>query len=218
MLYMVATPIGNLGDLSQRAIATLQSADYIACEDTRHSKILLDRIGVNAPVLSLHAHSGPARIKQIIGLLESNKTICYISDAGTPAISDPGGVLARAAHEHGVSVVPIPGPSAVLAALSVCGFRADQYLFLGFLPKKKGRQTLLHRLREQEMVTVLFESPLRIQKSIQELHAILGEDKLVCVCRELTKQFEEVWRGPLGEAGAKVWRPQGEYVIVIDGK
>ncbi len=217
MLYVVATPIGNLADISGRAAATLQAVDYIACEDTRHSKLLLQHIGVFAPTISFHAHSNDHRISELIAKMQAGKKVALISDAGTPGLSDPGGLLVKAAHAHGVTVEAIPGPSAVVAALSVSGMSADQFIFYGFLPKKKGRQTLLTALKTEPKTTVFFESPHRILKTLADFRAILGGDRTICVCRELTKQFEEVLVGSLDQMCAEPVREQGEFVLVLEG-
>lgn len=217
MLYIVATPIGNLSDLSERAIESLRQAEYIACEDTRHSQRMLDKLGVKAKLISFHAHSTDARLQELLQLLEKGARVALISDAGTPNVSDPGGMLVEEAHKRGLAVSPIPGPSSVTAALSVCGFFADQFVFMGYLPKKKGKQTMLRTIDGEKRTTVFFESPMRIKRTVLELHDIINAERRVCVCRELTKQFEEIWFGTVGEVAQKDWREQGEYVVVVEG-
>lgn len=218
MLTVVATPIGNLSDLSERAIQTLREAEYIACEDTRHSKGMLDKLGVTAKLVSFHAHSEDKRLEELLRLLEKGARVALISDAGTPNVSDPGGVLVEEAHKRGIVVCPIPGPSSVIAALSVCGFTADQFVFIGYLPKKKGKQTATRQLHDEKRTTIFFESPMRIRRTFSDLSDILDGERRVCVCRELTKQFEEVWVGSVTEALKKEWREQGEYVLAVEGK
>ncbi|MBI5754600.1 16S rRNA (cytidine(1402)-2'-O)-methyltransferase [Candidatus Peregrinibacteria bacterium] len=219
MLYVVATPIGNLEDITLRALKTLKEVDAIAAEDTRHSGILLTKYEIKKPLLSFHSFSGHAKIEKILALLQEGKNVALISDAGTPGISDPGFVLIRAAISAGIQVVPIPGPSAFLSALCVSGLPTDKFLYLGFLPKKKSRKTLLESLREEERTVVFYESPYRILRTLQELQACLG-DRQVAVCRELTKMFEEIFRGTLSEAisHGKNKTPKGEFVVVLGGK
>lgn len=219
MLYVVATPIGNLEDITLRALKTLKEVDIIAAEDTRHSGILLSKYDIKKPLLSFHSFSGHAKIEKIIAVLKEGKKVALISDAGTPGISDPGFVLIRAAISAGIQVVPIPGPSAFLTALSVAGLPTDKFLYLGFLPKKKGRKTLLESLKDEERTVVFYESPYRIQRTLEELHATLG-NRQVAVERELTKIFEEIVRGTLSDA-LKYFQnriPKGEFVIVLGGK
>lgn len=217
MLYVVATPIGNLTDISERAKEILCGVKYIACEDTRHSKVLLNRIGSNASTISFHAHSKQLKFDRIIDLLISGEDVALITDAGTPAISDPGGMLVEKARIAKIIVIPIPGVSSVITALSVSGFNADQFVFYGYLPKKKGRQTLYREILMQKKTSVLFESPHRITKTLGELRDILGSDKRVSISRELTKAFEETIWGRLEDIDIQSIKPQGEFVIVIEG-
>lgn len=218
MLYVVSTPIGNLEDISERAKNVLKSVSCVACEDTRHSQKLLKSIESNVQTVSFHAHSRQDKLLQLIESLSRGKDIALISDAGTPGISDPGGVLVEMAHREGIKVVPIPGPSSVTAALSASGFPADQFIFLGFWPKKKGRQTLLKTLIKEEKTVVFFESPQRIKKTLTDLAQVLGSDRKVCLCRELTKKFEDIHVGPLSEFINGEVRDQGEFVVVIRGR
>lgn len=232
-LYVVATPIGNLTDITYRAVETLERVDFIACEDTRHTATLLHRYGIKVPTVSYHQHSTLQKIDWLVDQLKSGKEIAMVTDAGTPGISDPGGVLVEKIHQYNAAiqgsaepivVVSIPGPSSVMAALSVCGFPADSFKFLGFLPKKKGRQTLLRSLSQASELAggetfVLFESNHRIQQTLQDFINIFGPDAEVCLCRELTKKFEEIWRGTLAEALIHVAAPQkGEFVVVLSIK
>ncbi len=217
MLYIVATPIGNLEDLTERAQGVLQRVEVVLCEDTRHSRILLQKIGSNAKTLSFHVHSNTNREQEILRLLEAGQDMALITDAGTPGIADPGGRIVELAHQHGVTVVAVPGPSSVTAALSVCGFNTDRFSFYGFLAKKKGHLTTLRQLRHEQVAAVFFESPHRIVKTLNDLHNEMGGTRRICVCRELTKQFEEVWMGTLDQARTRTWREQGEFVVVIEG-
>ncbi len=218
MLYIVATPIGNLSDITERAKEILTTVSYVACEDTRHSRILMDKIGGKAQLVALHAHSSDREIDRLISLLQQGVDVALITDAGTPGISDPGGLLVERAHLASIPVSPIPGASSVAAALSVCGFPADQFIFYGFLPKKKGRHTLLQSLITQKMTTVFFESPERIQRTLQDFGSILEGERRICICRELTKHYEEVWVGTLHEALSREMVTKGEFVIVLEGK
>ncbi len=226
-LFVVATPIGNLSDISQRGVDVLKSVDLIACEDTRHTRILLDRYAIQTQTVSYHQHSTLSKIDWLLQQLIEHKDIALVTDAGTPGISDPGGILVDKMHEYNrsarspIDIVSIPGPSSLVAALSVCGFPSDKFLFLGFLPKKKGRQTLLKSLttlaHASDVETfVFFESPMRINRTLHDVVAVLPETTEVCLCRELTKKFETVWRGTISEAIEKTTDPQkGEFVVVL---
>lgn len=233
-LSIVATPIGNLSDISERALSALRSADLIACEDTRHTRILLDRYAIETPTVSYHQHSSLQKIDWLLELLKQGHDIALVTDAGTPGISDPGGVLVDKVHTYNktarevISIVPIPGASSVMAALSACGFSADTFLFLGFLPKKKGRQSLLKRLGEMDKALgietiVFFESALRVHQTLLDLKELsfVGREAEVeiCLARELTKKFEELWRGTLAEAiDQTASQPKGEFVVVVHYK
>lgn len=221
ILYVVATPIGNLEDITLRALRILKEVYLIACEDTRHSKILLDKYAIKTPTISYHQHSKLQRVNNLIDFLKGGKDIALISDAGTPDIADPGGVLVAEAVKNGINVVPIPGPSAISASLSVCGMPANSFLFLGFLPKKKGRQTMLRnlmKLHSMELydLIVLYESPYRLLRTLGDLQIVIG-NKDVAVARELTKKFEEIARGKIFEVieHFKHNKPRGEFVIII---
>lgn len=221
ILYIIATPIGNLEDITLRALRILSEVDLIACEDTRHTKILLNRYKIQKPLISYHQHTKIQKIDYLISLLRKGRNIALISDAGTPDIDDPGGILVAKAYEAKIKIIPIPGPSSLSVALSVCGFSAQRFLFLGFLPKKKGRKTLLENIKSaaekiDAKVAVLFESPFRVLKSLEDLKNYLGDCE-AAVCRELTKKFEEIYRGKLSEA-IKYYsknEPKGEFTICI---
>lgn len=223
-LYIVATPIGNLEDITYRAVKTLQEVDLIACEDTRHSKILLDKYHIKTPTVSYHQHSKISKIEYLIDQLKSGKNVALITDAGTPGISDPGGVLISAAIKNNIKVVPIPGPAAVTSALSVSGMLTDSFLFLGFLPKKKGRQTLFRNLMKVSnlklyQTIVIYESPYRLLRTLQDLQLVIG-NKEVVVCRELSKKFEEIYHGNIYQAIEyfQTNKPKGEFVIIIKAR
>lgn len=219
LLYVVATPIGNLSDASARAIDVLRSADLIACEDTRTSRTLLSHYGIAARTFALHEHNERTGTARLIEELLAGKTVALVSDAGTPAVSDPGALLVAAAHRAGIRVIPIPGPSAALAAFSASGFAANQVLIAGFLPSTAGaRRQALSGLDESHPV-VLFEAPHRVADAVADLAARFGPDREIVIAREITKKFEEIVRLPLGEASA--WlasgphRQQGEFVLVL---
>ena len=218
-LYIVSTPIGNLKDITLRALEVLKEVDFILCEDTRVSANLLNHFGIKKELISLNAVNETKKIQSIITRLNSNQAAALISDAGTPLISDPGVRLVSACIENDIEIVPIPGPSALLAALSMSGLPTDSFVFEGFLPQKKGSQTKLKQLALEERTIVLYESMYRIEKLLNELNEFLPERFLV-VCREITKKFEETWRGNakdiLSDFPDKVVK--GEFVIVIAPK
>jgi len=194
-LYVVATPIGNLEDLTLRALRILKEVDLVAAEDTRRTRILLAHHGIATPTTSYYEQNKWRRGPEILRLLREGKTVALVTDAGTPGISDPGGHLVRLAYEAGIPVVPIPGPSAVAAALSVAGGPANRFFFEGFLPTRPGRRLArLRQLRDMECSVVLYEGPHRLLKTLEAIGEVFGEAEVVC-CRELTKQFEEVRRG-----------------------
>jgi 16S rRNA (cytidine1402-2'-O)-methyltransferase len=219
MLYIVATPIGNLEDITHRAVRILKEVDLIAVEDTRTSGVLLKKYEIETRMTSFHSFSNDKKLDELISILNDGKDLALISDAGTPGISDPGFVLVRAAREAGVQVSPIPGPSAFLTALSASGLPINHFLYLGFLPLKKGRQTLLKKLVEEENTVVFYESPHRILKTLQQFSEYFPERQLV-VARELTKIYEEFQNGTAGELyeyfSSK--KPKGEFVVVMAGK
>ena len=220
MLSIVSTPIGNLEDITLRALRTLKEADYIACEDTRMTGQLLGYYDIENGwrLLSFHSHSGFSKVDKIIELLQEWKHIALVSDAGTPGISDPGYVLIKKAIEAGVTVTPIPGASAVLSALVASGFDCHQYLYLGFIPVKKWRQTMLKSLQNKEHTVVIYESVHRIEKTLQEFEEYFGADTPMVVGREITKKFEEFARGTIYEI-REYFKKEGkikwEFVIVF---
>ncbi|MFA5828878.1 MAG: 16S rRNA (cytidine(1402)-2'-O)-methyltransferase [Candidatus Gracilibacteria bacterium] len=216
MLYIVATPIGNLEDITLRALRILKEVDYIAAEDTRHVKILLDKYEIHKPTISFHAWSDERKLHELLAILSEGKSIALVSDAGTPGISDPGYVLVKAALEHKIPVTPIPGASAFLTALSASGLPINQFLYIGFLPLKKGRQTAFKALQEEKRTIVFYESPHRIIKTLGECVQYFS-GRTIVIGRELTKMFEEFFRGTPEEALAyfKAKQPKGEFVIMI---
>lgn len=216
MLYIVSTPIGNLEDITLRAIRTLKEVDYIAAEDTRHVHILLQKYEINTPTLSYHSYSTDAKLEKIIEILKEGKSVALVSDAGTPGISDPAYGLIRRAIEENIKIVPIPGPSSLLAGLVMSGKPMHHFLYLGFLPLKKGRQTLLRSLAEEKRTIVIFESPHRLIRTLNDLKKYLG-DREIAVCREITKIYEEALRLKISDAIShfEKTQPRGEFVLVI---
>jgi 16S rRNA (cytidine1402-2'-O)-methyltransferase len=216
ILYLVATPIGNLGDISARALETLRQASAVVCEDTRVTAKLLNHYAIKKPTLAWHHHSEPAVLENIIKRLLAGDSLAYVSDAGTPGISDPGGKLAAAAAAAGIRLTPIPGPSAVTTALSVAGLAAERYLFMGFPPHKKGRQTFFKEVALSQYPVVFYESTHRIVKALQQLAELLPERQLV-VARELTKKFETIYRGQPAEIIEQLNQTstKGEFVVIV---
>lgn len=216
-LYVVATPIGNLEDISARALHILRHVDVIACEDTRHSAHLCQAYGIRTPLVAYHEHSSQAHIDSLLGRVQGGQSMALISDAGTPAISDPGFSLVRLAHAHRVKVIPVAGACAASMALSVSGLPSDRFLFVGFLPAKTvARQKTLASLIDAPTL-IIYESPHRIQDSVQDMLSVLGE-RTVCFCRELSKTFETVWHGQLTDLPAFLDTPhqqKGEMVLII---
>lgn len=215
-LYVVATPIGNLSDITLRALEVLRSVDVIACEDTRQTIKLLNHFEIKKELISYHAHSGLAKIEKLLELLKEGKEVALVSDAGTPGVSDPGEPLVRAAISAGVEVIPIPGASAAITALSASGLSTDEFVFIGFLPHKKGRQTKLKEIASEKRTIIIYESPYRIKKILNELLEFAG-DRKVAVFRELTKKFEEAYRGKISEVKDKI-KEKGEFVVVVERK
>ncbi len=215
-LFIVSTPIGNLGDISHRALETLRSVAVIACEDTRVSKKLLSHYEISTPTTSLHAHSTEAEVERLIDRLRSGLDVALISDAGTPLVSDPGEALVQRAVDAGIDVVPIPGASAGLAAIAAAGVVSRYVLHLGFLPRSgNDRRELLSPLSHAPYTLVIYESPNRIRATLEDLARTLG-DRTACVARELTKRFETFERGTLNELAARLNEPvRGEVVIVV---
>lgn len=217
-LFIVATPIGNLEDFTFRALKTLQEVDLILCEDTRVTKKLLARYKIEKPLLSYHQHSKEDKTQEILRLLTQGKNLALVSDAGTPGVSDPGNELVAFLLEKkpDIRVVPIPGPSAVTALASVAGIPMDKFVFLGYPPHKKGRKKFFEEVVQSAHPVILYESPFRVLKSLQEIHS-LKPTLFVVVGRELTKQFETIYRGSVREAFEILQKekPRGEFVIVV---
>ncbi len=221
-LVLVATPIGNLGDLSPRARQALADADVIACEDTRRVRQLLSAVGLTGGdrLLAVHDHNEAAQVGTVLRILEAGRRVAVVTDAGMPAVSDPGERLVKAATAAGHRVEVVPGPSAAMAALVVSGLPTARFCFEGFLPRKgSGRSARLDALRAESRTMVVFEAPHRVRQTVADLAATLGDERQVAVARELTKQFEEVWRGTLAGAAAHLdeREPRGEYVLVVAG-
>lgn len=219
-LYIVPTPIGNLEDITLRAISTLKEADLILAEDTRTSSFLLKHLGISKPLRSYHQHNEHKVLEEIMDQLQGGKTIALVSDAGTPGISDPGFLVVRAAIDKGIAVETLPGATALIPALVNSGLPCNAFSFYGFLPQKKGRSSKLKELEQEEKTFVLYESPFRLVKLLEEMSTHLGEERKACVCRELSKLYEEVKRGTLKDlhayySGKTV---KGELVVVVEGK
>ena len=221
ILYIVATPIGNLRDISARAIDILASVDLILCEDTRTTKKLLDYYGIEKPTLSYHEHSKIKKTEQVIRLLNEGKNLALVSDAGTPGISDPGNKLIAAIVESdpGIQIVAIPGPSALTAAASASGLPTDKFIFMGFPPVKKKRKKFFEEIVSSKYPTILYESPHRIIKTLDELRVINKELNIV-VCRELTKKFETIYRGTIEQVIKELEGDiiKGEFVVIVNRK
>lgn len=220
-LVLVATPIGNAGDLSPRAAETLGSADVVCCEDTRHTGRLLSRLGVTAQrLVSVHEHNEQARASAVVEWLAAGMTVALVTDAGLPGISDPGARIVAAAHAAGQKVSVVPGPSAAVAAVAVAGLRDGRFRFEGFLSRKAGeRRTQLGEIVASPIAVVVYEAPSRVERLLGDLAEVCGGDRVIVVCRELTKLHEEVWHGPLTDAVGR-WpsaSAKGEFVIVIGG-
>jgi 16S rRNA (cytidine1402-2'-O)-methyltransferase len=219
ILYIVATPIGNLEDITLRAIRTLKEADVIAAEDTRHTQVLLRHFAINTPLTSFHEHNERAKTARLVTRLERGESIALVSDAGTPAISDPGYRLVVAAIGAGIRVIPIAGPSALIAALSAAGLPTDGFDFRGFLPaRKQERRSRLQELRDGRYTMVFYETPHRLQESLDDVREILGDRRMV-LAREVTKLHEEFLRGRISEVIGEVSRREirGEMTLVIEG-
>jgi 16S rRNA (cytidine1402-2'-O)-methyltransferase len=219
ILYLVATPIGHRGDLSPRARAVLAAADVVAAEDTRHTGRLLASLGIHRRLDSFHEHNEATATPRLVAHLKSGRSVALASDAGTPGLSDPGFVLVRAAVAEGITVSAVPGPTALIAALTVSGLPTDAFTFTGFLPPRSGRRRrVLEGLAELPHTLVFYESPYRLAAALADLLAVLG-DRPAAVCRELTKRFEEVRRGPLSELAAcyATSKVRGEFTLVVAG-
>lgn len=222
ILHIVATPIGNLKDITFRAVEALKTADLILCEDTRVAKKLLAHFGMDKSLLSYHQHSDLQKTDYILGLLEEGKILALVSDAGTPGISDPGNRLVAAAVKKlgdSVKIIPIPGANAAISALSVCGFPTDKFVFLGFPPAKNKRKKYFQELLASEYTAVFYESNFRILKTLAEINGLnTDKERRVTVCREMTKSFETIYRGTIAEVIEKIKKdPQkGEFVVVLE--
>lgn len=223
-LYVVSTPIGNLGDMTFRAVETLGRVQLILCEDTRHSRPLLDHFGINTPVAALHEHNEARELPRLLGRLQEGEDLALISDAGTPLLSDPGARLVRGAIEGGHPVIPVPGASALLAALVGSGLAGEAFSFFGFLPRKgREREAMLEQLSDLPHVGVLYESPHRVAATLDDLGRVVGvsaETRRGVVAREITKRFEEFRRGTIAELAAAMREhpPRGEVVLLIEGR
>ncbi len=219
MLYVVATPLGNLEDITLRALRVLQEVDLIATEDTRRTRILLDHYQISKPLTSLYDHNEALKAPMLIRRLQEGLSIALVSDAGTPLISDPGYRLVQLAISQEITVIPIPGPSAVVAVLSVAGLPTDRFVFEGFLPKKPGkRRRRLEALSEEPRTLIFYESPRRVYEILGEMQALWGNRRVV-VARELTKKFETILRGRITEVQAQLEKhpPQGEVTLAVEG-
>ncbi|MEI6144226.1 MAG: 16S rRNA (cytidine(1402)-2'-O)-methyltransferase [Candidatus Berkelbacteria bacterium] len=220
ILYIVATPIGNMGDITKRAVEILTTVDFVACEDTRVAGGLLHQLSIKKEMVSIHQHSSDEKIAFIIRELEDGKSVAYVSDNGTPGISDPGQKLVASCKLQGTSIIPIPGPSAVTAAISVSGMVEKEFYFVGFLPKKKGRETKFKWLKLLDCSIVIYESAIRLEKTLSDVEKYLGADTEVFLAREMTKKFEEYWGGNIVGiiSDLKSHTIKGEFVIVAKVK
>lgn len=224
-LYIVATPIGNLEDITLRALRVLKEVDLILCEDTRVTKRLLQKYEIDTPTMSYHAQSKLSKAEKILELLDEGKNLALVSDAGTPCISDPGSLLVSQVRERfgdEVAIVPIPGPSALVSALSASGISVAEFTFLGFLPHKKGRETLFKEIADSERVMAFYESTHRIEKALESLEKFCGAGRHIIVAREITKIYEEFARGSVTEIrqhfNDNQDRVRGEFVVIVSGK
>jgi len=219
MLYVLATPIGNLEDVSARALRILREADAVVSEDTRTTIKLLQRYEIQKPLIAYFQHSPPRRLEEILEKLKAGRTLALVTESGTPGVSDPGARLVDAAFAAGIKVVPIPGPSAVAAAAAVCGFGADAFHFAGFLPRKPGkRRKALEAIAALDVTLIVFESPYRVAGTLEDMQTVLG-DRRITVCRELTKIHEEVWRTTVSRALERYRKeePRGEFTLAVEG-
>ncbi len=219
-LYIVPTPIGNLDDITLRAIKVLQDVDFILAEDTRTSSVLLHHLNIDKPLRSHHKFNEHATVRQVAETIAAGRNVALISDAGTPGISDPGFLLVRTCLEAEIDVETLPGATACIPALVQSGFPCDRFCFEGFLPQKKGRMKRLTELAEEERTIIFYESPFRVVKCLEQLAEVFGAERRVAVSRELTKKFEQTVRGTLSEVADhfRTHAPKGEFVIVVAGK
>ncbi|HEU4708498.1 MAG TPA: 16S rRNA (cytidine(1402)-2'-O)-methyltransferase [Methylophilaceae bacterium] len=220
-LYVVATPIGNLQDITLRALEVLKAVDLIAAEDTRHTGHLLAHFGIRKKLLAVHEHNETKAAAQLVARLQAGESVALVTDAGTPGISDPGAVAVKSCHEAGIAVVPVPGPSAVITALSVAGTAAPGFVFCGFLPASAAqRKRKLEELKLQDFALVFYEAPHRVEACLHDMVDILGPDRTLVVARELTKTFETLHRGPLGQTldwlKGDANQQRGEFVLVVE--
>ncbi|HEY82064.1 MAG TPA: 16S rRNA (cytidine(1402)-2'-O)-methyltransferase [Dehalococcoidia bacterium] len=216
-LYVVATPIGNLEDISLRALRILREVKLIAAEDTRKTRRLLSAYDIKTPLTSYHEHNKQAKLEYVLNFLQDGD-VALVSEAGMPGMSDPGYELVKAASRRGIPVIPIPGPSAVVTALVVSGLPTDRFLYLGFLPRRaSARRTLLESVADEPGTIVILEAPHRLQATLSDLLSVLG-DREIAVCRELTKLHEEIFRGTTSQAMAHFTQPRGEFTLVIKGR
>jgi 16S rRNA (cytidine1402-2'-O)-methyltransferase len=218
-LYVVSTPIGNLGDITLRSIETLKTVDFTVCEDTRVTSVLLNHLEIKKELHSFNAANEKFKAEKVIERIEAGESCALVSDAGTPGISDPGTRLINLAIKHNIEIIPIPGATALITALTLCGFPTDSFVFIGFLPNKKGRQKELKQLVDEERTVVLYESTYRITKLVTELAETMP-DRQIVICRELTKKFEEVIRGTVQSIKSELEQHtlKGEFVVVIAPK
>ena len=220
-LYIIGTPIGNLKDITLRALEVLKEVDLILCEDTRVTKKLLEHYQIKKPLLNYHQHSRLKKVNYILELLKQGKNLALVSDAGTPGISDPGNLLVYEAIERlreKVEIIPIPGPSAATAAASISGFPMDKFLFLGFPPTKRKRKKFFEAVVKSKYPVIFYESPYRIIKTLKELSSFIGDREIV-VCREVTKKFETIYRGKIEEVIKEIEKnPRGEFVVIVSPK
>ncbi|MCK9361270.1 16S rRNA (cytidine(1402)-2'-O)-methyltransferase [Patescibacteria group bacterium] len=217
LLSIVATPIGNLEDITARAVRVLGESDAIACEDTRVTSKLLSHLALSKPLLSVHEHTNPKAVASIVDRIKKGERIAYVCDAGTPGMNDPGGKVVAAVMEAGLKVETIPGPSALTAAISVCGFPMDEFTYIGFIPHKKGRETLFKEIAERETPTVFLESTHRIMKTLEALSKHLDPERMVFIGRELTKLHETLYRGMITDVihQLEATSTKGEFIVII---
>ena len=219
-LFLVPTPVGNLGDMTFRGVEVLRSVNLVLAEDTRTSRVLLQHYGIDTPLQSYHIFNEHQTVAGLVERLKGGTTIAVVTDAGTPGISDPGFLLVREAVKEGIDVECLPGATAFVPALVDSGLPCDRFYFEGFLPQKKGRQTRLQQLAQQEHTMIIYESPFRLQKTLEQLAEYLRQDRHASVSREISKKFEDTQRGTIAEliAHYKEHPAKGEIVIIVDGK
>ena len=217
-LFIVPTPIGNLADVTYRAIDTLQNVDLVLAEDTRKSSILFKKYSITTPIKSYHINNEHKLVNKYVGDLLEGKTLALVSDAGTPSISDPGFLLIRESIKENIEIICLPGATALIPALVTSGLPSDRFVFEGFLPRKKGRKSRLKELAIEKRTVILYESPLRIKKTLEDLKDVFGPDREISFAREISKIYEETYRGTIGDAivDLRDKRPKGEFVICID--